>query len=229
MSTELAVKEYAVLQRADSIAEVVRTNLGASLLSLKDLTKITVPAAGALQWSVPSFKGDISTPNILGVLVNIQETRSFWRGAYTGEGNRPDCFSSDAVQGSGDPGGSCVSCEFAQWKSASVGKGQACKLKYTLFMVRGLDLLPVAIILPPTSVGPVRTYLAQLTQEGIPYYGVVTSLSLSQDKSSNGIKYSKADPRFVEQLDPEHTAKMATYSTELKELLQRQPLVEDDA
>src|SRR3990167_10027573 len=121
-STELELaKDYAIVAPDTDIRETVAENLGGATLSLGDLTRITVPAGGATAWEVPTLTGMESVKEVEGVVVFWSAQRAYWKEAFAGAGVQPDCSSSDAVTGYGNPGGACADCELAKWGSAKTG------------------------------------------------------------------------------------------------------------
>jgi hypothetical protein len=96
----------------------------------------------------------------------------------------------------GNPSGRCAACPMAEWGSKEGTNAQACKQMRLLFLLRTEDLLPLAVFLPPTSIGALRRYFMRLASKGIPYYGVLTKLTLEKTTNNNGIDYSRAVPEM---------------------------------
>ena len=106
-------------------------------------------------------------------------------------------------------------------KDGKPARGQACKATRLLFMVRPGDLIPIAVVAPPSSLKGVKTYFLRMASQSIPFYGVVTALSLEKDKNKDGISYSKIVPRLVARLDDAAKASMLAYSETIKPLVSR--------
>src|SRR5581483_3839785 len=181
MSQQIAKAESASVIQAfatdlATIHAAMSTNIGADGLSEFDLPRIRIPAGGGLQWVVPSLEGETSEAVIEGVIVLARDTRAYYAQPLgeSGGNQPPDCSSSDAVTGVGEPGGNCLRCPFAQYGSARDGHGQACKQIKQLFVLRGSLLLPEVISLPPTSLKAAKQYLLKLTSQGFPYFSVVS-------------------------------------------------------
>ncbi len=105
----------------------------------------------------------------------------------------------------------------AQWGSAGTdSKGQACKQMKFLFLIRETDILPILLVLPPTSIRPVERYLIRLTSQMVPYYGVVSRFTLESAQSSAGITYSRVVPSMVGKLNPEQMEKMKIITTSMR-------------
>ncbi len=79
-------------------------------------------------------------------------------------------------------------------------------------MIRPGDMLPICITCPPTSLGNVRKYFLRLAGATLPYYGVVTKLSLVQAVSKNGIKYAQIEPTKIGSLTKEQRASVKGYA-----------------
>lgn len=206
--------EFAVLTlETAQIQEIIATNLGGQGLTAFDLDRIKVPAGGSLSWSIPSLSGEEDAKEIIGVVIHHRPVRGYWKEKFAGAKNPPDCHSDDGISGFGSPGGACRKCPLAQYGTAinekgMPAKGQACKQMKFLFVVREGDILPILVVLPPTSLKPVERYLMRLTSQAAPFYGVVTRLTLERTKSSTGIDFSRVVPAMVGKLDQDQLAKM---------------------
>jgi len=203
-------------EEAKSLAETVKENVGSNgNMSVFDLDQVKVPAGGGVAWTVPSLKGDQEIRDLTGIIVAWHDGRSYWKEKFGGEGGPPDCASHDGVTGTGTPGGDCAQCPFAQFGSApgnkpgELGPGQACKQMRTLLMIREKDILPVTIMVPPTSVGAIRKYFLRLSSHGLPYYRVYSTLTLAKAKSQSGIVYSTVEIAMSSELTPEEAAKIS--------------------
>ncbi len=207
----------------DTVQAALSTNIGTGGLSEFDLPRIKMPAGGGLQWAVPTLEGEAMEPSVEGVIVLARDTRAYYSQpiSETGGSRPPDCWSADAVTGSGKPGGACLACPLALWDSAPGGRGQACKQIKQLFVLRGSLLLPEVVTLPPTSLKAAKQYLLKLTSQGVPYYAVVTRIGLERTKNSQGIAYSRAVLGFVRRLAAEEVERARQYHEMLKPLVQR--------
>ena len=78
----------------------------------------------------------------------------------------------------------------------------------TLFILRKDDILPLVVILPPSSLKVARKFFLRLASQGVPYYGVVVEITLEKDKSETGITYSKANLTLKSRLDAETIKKL---------------------
>ncbi len=180
------------LVSAKDVRALVETNQGGRL-DASQLDRIRIPAGGALAWEVPTLDGEESYKEIEGVIVHITYQNAYWATGIdeSGGGTPPDCAAIDAKTGLGNPGGDCAVCPLNQWGSDQRGsKGKACKNLMILFIQQPGAILPMAVILPPTSIKAAKKYFMRLTSAGIPYYAAVSVLSLEKAKNENGIAYS---------------------------------------
>jgi len=183
--------------------EVMRANLGGELPTPADFTRIRVPAGGGTTWEIPSIDGDPeSAKSIDGVIVYIARRRAYWASTnLTGE--PPQCASNDCITGIGNPGGACEKCPFNQFGSAtkgdgSMGRGKACKESKLIFLLRANQTLPDIVIVPPGSLRVIKSYQLKI---GVPYWSIVTRLSLERVQNKDGIAYAQIKPSRIGMLD----------------------------
>lgn len=223
------IEEYAIVAMGDSIADIMAENLGDDGLSEFSLDRIRIPAGGGIAFEIPTLEGSDSAKTIEGVVVGWKTVRGYYANAYDGSNNPPDCSSNDGEVGMGDPGGYCSDCPLNAWGSdPKGGKGKACAEKRMLFVLRKDDVLPIVIMVPPTSLKGIREYFRRLTSKAIPYYGVVTQFSLKKAQSSTNITYSELVPAFVAQLSAEDAAVMRGVAGQLKKSMSRIRATEED-
>jgi hypothetical protein len=175
-----------------SLSEALAENLGGESLTPSMLTQIKVPAGGATKWEIPTIEEETeSVREIEGVILSFSTSRAYWTNPNAGDRVPPICSSGDMVTGIGTPGGSCKTCPFAQFGSASTGRGQACKTKMIIFLVRPGETLPVAVNIPATSITAIKSYLMHLTVAKLPFYAVTTKLTLQKVENKGGQAYSQ--------------------------------------
>ena len=199
MANELVkATDYAVMKQSAKVQEVLRANLGGDKINQFDLDKITVPSGGGSAWEVPSLAGVETLNEIEGIIVGWKPVRSLYLTEYSGGSEPPDCSSDDGITGFGDPLGkgmeerrACAECPMNQWGSDTKGNGKRCAERRLLFVLRRNDQIPIMVVCPPTSLKNCKSYFLRLTQNNVPFYGVVTGLKLEKDKSQTGITYSK--------------------------------------
>lgn len=219
MSNELVkLENYAALQmNALELKEVLQENLGGEAISAFELDRVKVPSGGGTTWEVPTLEGVEDAKAIEGVVIYFKNQNAYWKEKYDGQNNPPDCVSNDGMVGIGTPGGDCAVCPLNAF--GSEGKGKACKNMRTLFILREGDVLPLVLTLPPTSLKDARKYFLRLASKGIPYYGVITEITLDKDKNENGITYSKAKLSLKGRLDPDTVKKLKAFQDSLKPAL----------
>jgi hypothetical protein len=213
-STQLVAKIFTVINGDDSTQLVAKifsaniTNVMAAMvanmegerLTAWDLDRIKVPAAGQTVWQIPTIKGLITEQRFPGVIVYSRRLRSYWKDLYSGGQNPPDCASMDCIVGVPSktgvlPGGECQKCAFAKFGSAvdQFGKpaaGQACKELRQLFVLTPYSKMPMMMVIPPTSLKPVKKYFYMLLGNEIHYQNALTIFSLGVTKTGKGIPYS---------------------------------------
>jgi hypothetical protein len=170
-----------------------------------DLVRVHVPPGGGTVWHVPGINGPEPVDQLEGVILYWCDTRALWHRAPEDDvpGTPPDCSSRDAITGVGNPGGSCRDCRFAEFGSASNGRGQKCRLTRELFFVREEDHIPLIIVVAPSSYRAVRQFTLSLRRIKKPHYHVLARLGLSAVLQP-GRNYSRIEPRFGGLVDPKH-------------------------
>lgn len=227
-----AVAEYAIMKiEPGKLAQTLRANTGPRGLREFDLDRVTVPTGGGRLWSVPSLRGQQSEEALEGIILHFQDGRAYYKEEYekTGGGTPPDCVSIDLEHGSGDPGGECAQCPFAAFGSKEKGgvaqRGQACGEHRVLFMIRKDNIIPMVIKIPPTSLGEARKFGLRLASSYIPYFAVVTRLTLVPDRNKSGISFSKVQFAMVEQLPDEAAKRVAALAAviapQMKEVMEK--------
>lgn len=215
---------YPVL--AGDVGEVLATmreNLGNEQITPFDLDRVTVPAGGQLAWTVPGVEGEEIVKELEGVILHQQLVRSYWKNSIDegGGGNPPDCYSPDSIKGIGDPGFECATCPFAQFGSDDRERGQACKQMRMIALLRPGMFLPTIVVVPPSSLKNTKQYLFRLAAKNTPVWGVVTKLTLEQDKNVDGIKFSRIKPEVVRVLNAEERQAMQAFVATIKPSLER--------
>lgn len=233
-------QQYAIAQMSqDEIQEILVENIGGGALSVSDLDRVKVPSGGALFWEVPSADGSQVVKQLNGIIVYWDDRRAYWPKSIDegGGGTPPNCsgrmvpletggkaWVGRGARWEGDTEGphDCGSCRFNQFNSAKggQGKGKACPERRLLAILTEDSILPLILNVPATSLGEIRKYMLQLAgRERVPYYGVVTSLSLVEDKNDGGIKYAKIVATKAAKLDATTLARIRSVVENLKPAL----------
>lgn len=239
--SELATtgSDFIVARERINVAEILSTNLADSGFNPNDLDAVRIPAGGILSWSVPSLDGEEMAKSVSAVIVGVQAVRAWWlKSLDEGSGNQPpDCSSPDAKIGFGDPlqtGKSgyyeCALCPNAEFGSSPKGGGQWCKEMRQVFILRPDDLLPIRLVLPPTSIKPFSRYLLRLSSYNRPYFAVVTRFTLTKTQSQGGIAYSQAAFERDRDLSEDEVATFRGYALSFSDFLSstKQPIKTSD-
>ena len=231
MATIKKVETFLALQsNVTDYLQTIKENMGNDKITERDLDRITVPLGGVLNWTVPTLEGEDSTKEIEGIIVYQTSPRAYWTtGMEVGGNTPPDCSSRDGVIGYGTPGGVCEICPLNQWGSVEGGAGKACKERRMLFILRPNALLPIVIQAPTTSLQTIRKYLWRLTSESLPYWEVITKLSLEKAQSSTGITFSRIVPKSAGPVPADQMEKLAEYRDAITPLIGAMDINRDEA
>ena len=225
------IETYMALQSdATNVLQTIRENIGNDRITDRDLDRIVVPLGGGLNWTVPTLEGEDSEKSLDGIIVHWTAPRAYWAtGMDVGGNTPPDCSSHDGEIGYGQPGGDCFICPLNQWGSAEGGGGKACKEKRMLFLLRASDLLPIVIQAPSTSIQPIKKYLLRLASQGLPYWSVMTSLSLEKGSNGAGIAFSRISPKSAGPIPEEQRGILAEYVQAIKPIIGNTGIDRDEA
>lgn len=225
MSSELvpvSASSYPVLASGQNIGEIIRNNLGGEQVTPADLTRIKVPAGGGTSWEVPGADGETEpVKTIEGIIVHTTRRRAYWPNTNP-SGEPPACVSTDCVTGHGNPGGRCQDCPFDQFGSqikqdGGAGRGKSCKESRLVFLLRAGMKLPDVVVVPPGSLKPAKQYLLKLS---VPYYAVLSRLTLDRAQNKDSIAYAQIHFRNVGMLDAEMAKGIMQYATELRSVFE---------
>jgi hypothetical protein len=206
-STELVVlsqDQYPALNEADPRVQLMLQNLGGESLAIADFNRIKVPsgvtANSTPRWTIESAAGGEVVDTIEGVIMHTSRRRAYWSNPNPSEAP-PDCSSNDMLAGVGNPGGSCIACPFNAFGSAANGHGKACKECRITFLLRKDQVLPDIVKIPPASLKNMRKYLMQLSQIGLPFFAVTTTLGLEKGTNADNTAYAKVTAKMSGKLD----------------------------
>lgn len=211
-----------IAEGAALVREVLDANLPGEQISPFDLERIKVPGGGSTSWQVHSMGEIQEAKELAGIIVHQKLVRAFWsKSLDEGGGNSPpDCYSDDSLTGHGTPGGDCLTCPFAEFKSdPKGGGGQACKQSRLLFLLREGEALPAVIALPPSSLKRAKSYLTGLISKRIPMTSLVTVFGLERDKNQDGINFARATLRAGDRLSPEAASAVRDYAAAMRPAL----------
>lgn len=201
----------------------LQENTGVEGLTDRDFPRIKVPAGGSTVWTVATLEGEIQVPMIEGVVVAWSNGRAYYVTKFgEGDGNRPpDCFSNNGLVGIGAPGGACVSCPLAQYGSAE-NNAQACRQFRSLFVLRGENMLPDVLVIPPTSVKLHRKFNLKLSSVGVPHYAALANFTLRRTKNAKGVAYSEVVFGVSRKLTQDEIGKAKQYADMFASIMQPQ-------
>jgi hypothetical protein len=220
---EVVTPEYPLLEAANmrDMLSVFRENVGDGGISTLELPRIQCPAGGALTWTIRTLEGEEDAKEIEGIVLSWRTARVYWEKPLGEGGGRrpPDCTSADGFFGVGRPGGKCIECPFAQFGSASKGRGQACKQVRQMLLVRPGEFLPHMISVPPTSLRNASQYFLMLLGRQMPYWTVTTRLRLERTQNEDGIAYARILFSVGRRLTPGEQTVLRPYQQEMRQLL----------
>lgn len=210
IATTTSSYEIVPVSGPNSPLEIIDANLNGKPLQVRHLTRVVMPGMGSTEWKVRTIEGTRSEESLTGVIIHQQTTRAYYRGAYSGGNDQPDCSSSDGITGSPGPNGEgptrCEHCPMNQWESAARGKGKACAEYVNLYLLPSGKALPLVVRISPGSLRRWDEFVQMLTGDLTRLDRVVVSLSID-DVSG----YPEAMFEVVDYLDDAQHAKVMDY------------------
>ncbi len=224
LPAKLGEGDYALFHVSpERVKSLIKSNIGNAGLSEFKLDQVKVPGTGVTTWSIETIRGEEETKELRGIIVAYKEPRAFWEDSFDSGGgdSAPDCSSADGITGVGNPGGACVTCEKAQFGTSikpdgTLGRGQACGQKRSLFLLRGRSLIPLVVSLPPTSLKGVESYFLRLLGEAYEFFAVETVMKLVKDKNREGTVYSRVEFAVGRELTEEEINAVEAYAGSLE-------------
>lgn len=190
--------EFALFKAGqDDVMELIRENLGDNGIEFSSLTGVSWPSSQNTAFNIETAEGPKAFRDLECVILRYRDGRVMWGSSFTeSTGHPPVCLSEDMRIGKGNPGGDCWQCPLSQWGSGrdtagNPTRGKACQERRRIFVMVPWSLLPIHINVPPTSLKALRQYFSKLIGLGLPYYSVVTKLSLKKTKNSEGTDYAE--------------------------------------
>jgi len=214
-SGALAVQEsgyMAALQAAD-FGAMLSDELDGLDLSFE---KIKIPSGGSTAFEIPDENGELApVKEFSGVILHQHALSMYYKSAYTGGSNPPDCGSYDGKVGAGDPGGECKNCPLNEF-GTGVNGAKACKNRRRLYILREGELFPVLLSLPTGSLKNYTEYLQRYLSKGLKPWQYVTRFSLKKAVNSGGIAFSQASFRKDRDLTKQELAVVAPFAEQIK-------------
>lgn len=208
---ELAVAENTALATTEDFAALVSEELD-GLGSIRFDT-VKIPSGGGIMFEIPG--DDPNNPDVakelVGVIVGRQAKNGYWASAFgQSEDAHPDCASADSKVGVDKFGEchDCATCPRNQFRAD--GSGKDCKNMQDLYILCENEMLPIKLVVPPTSIGNLRDYIAKrVITKGRRLHQVVTKMSLVKEKSRQNITYAKVVFAKVGDVNPDDAARIA--------------------
>lgn len=227
----LVTSEFAIIKLDQQIIqETVTDNLGDAGISAFTLPRVKVPTGGGLSWELPVLGDETASARTFdAVPIYFHGARRFYVKALkdrTPDDNpMPDCWSRDGVTGCGDFGAGhedarkCLGCPMNKWGSARAdGRGKRCAEQRYLYLLRKDDVLPVLLILAPSSLKAHTGFNVRLSQRAMPYWQVLTRFSLAKADGPSG-PYSTVEMSFVERVANTDHQRLREYQLSLKKFI----------
>lgn len=201
-----ATIDLPLLQNPDETLEVMAENLQ-QFKKKMHFNSLKVPSGGGLSFKTVGDDGKtIEVAKLTGIILDYFYYKGWWEIDFDkrkeDDDKRPNCYSKDFEHGSGchtasgiviPAGQICNSCKFGVWGSdRRGGKGKDCNDRIRIHILCQGDAFPTRIDLPVMSHGNFEDYIKLLTGKAKFLYGVVSEITLTNDKNKSGIEYSKA-------------------------------------
>jgi hypothetical protein len=140
----------------------------------------------------------------------------------------------------GNPNGTCKGCPMAEFGSSTKGAGTACKEQRMIFFLMEGKILPMLLIVPPTSLKPHRTFGVALIGERVkgpikgydpvtnkpkrhsPWFGARIALELEKDRNAEGQDFNRIKFQVVEKLDDDQMLVVGAYASFIEGLIAAQ-------
>lgn len=150
--------------------------------------RVKVPSGGSCAWEVPS--ADPEHPDVMttirGVILHSHDENVLYEEQDTSETNAPICHSNDGMTGIGTPGCRCEECPMNEFGTGRGGVGKACKNQKHVYIAMEGKMLPVLLVLPPTSRRPFIDYISALLSNAVVPSSVITEITLKKQTAKNG-------------------------------------------
>ena len=192
--------EYALLKKTpEQVRDVIQVNLEGQQVGVFDLERVRIPDGKTDFWTLPTVDGSEAVKEIEGVIVYRQAMRAMWMGNEI-DNSPPNCSSKNGEDGFGIRSAGedipspqeCKTCPLGQFGSADVGAGQKCKAVCAVFLLQADSILPILLMLPPTSLTAIKKYTLALARIDLTYFNVVSKIGLEKAKNPAGQEYNVA-------------------------------------
>lgn len=182
--------------------------------------RVRIPSAGSTSFEIPDPDGaeedTVSVKEITGVILYNHPAFGYYKDAYTGGNNPPDCGSFDGKTGEGNPGGICKDCPYNQFGSGQ-GQAKACKNRRMIYLLREGELFPITMSIPSGSLKSFTDYVKRQLTKGRKLSQIVTKITLKKATNATNIAYSQVVFTFVRVLDDREKTALAPVIEQVKE------------
>jgi hypothetical protein len=232
VSDDFAAK-YPAFAPDEEMAEMIADTLGDEDISIANLPRIRVPAAGGTQWAIVAGGEETYVKELKGTLVLVKPQRVFWIETEP-SGKAPDCSSSDGKvpnpggvfhpdgeRGEQNPTGLCANCPMSQKGSDPNPKnrGSWCKDQRLLFFVQEGQMFPSIVVAPPSSIREVTQFRMDLLNQRRALWSTEVALTLEKAANSASIEFARIKLRKTGEIDPDDAKAVKDYGDYIKVLV----------
>lgn len=195
-----------------------------------DLSKVTVPAGGAIAFEIEALEG-VEYVKSLDVVVAFQQANQrAWYAVPIDEGDGgspPNCTSEDGINGLGinDPDGDlegpkehhdCATCRWNVFGSdRGGGRSKDCSERMVFYCFGKDSLIPFILQVPSKSLKPAKRYALKMMGFGRNLTGIVTRLSLLKKETPQ--PHAVIEFNFIGDLTPEDKKRMGGVADDMRE------------
>ena len=178
-------------------------------------TKVRVPNGGVTEFEVDGE----DVKELVGVIVARVNENVYFDSPFGQGDDKPVCSSADGITGYDRCGNAipCKTCQFNQWGE----NGKPCTNKVNLYLLQSGELMPIQLVLPPSSIKYLRDYVGKkLLSKGLRPANVVTKITL--EKVKGNFTYSAVNFEMVEKLQGAEKESMRAYADAFAEYVKEQ-------
>lgn len=207
----LAVFEQQGVDLAE-VAAAVEEAAGHRGMTVRDFERIGLPGGKSKSFQI----GDAEQAEVVGAVLMDMNVRVYHAQPFgKGDGGPPECFSTDALTGHGNPGGDCETCPMNQWDTkvrddGTTGKGKACSERRLLVLFTPDCALPRTLSAPPGSLKHLRADFFRVAGQGIRPSLCLWSFYLTTEESG-GFAHPVVHAKMVRKLTEAELALIETY------------------
>lgn len=231
--TDEFAEKYPAIAPDEELAELLAESLGDDTLGVNDFPRVRVPSGGVLQWAVTEKGEETFVKTLSGVLVFHKPQRVMWL-EQEPSGKSPDCasndgkrpipgglFAPDGERGDQNPTGLCANCPMSQPGSDPnpKNKGTWCKDQKLLFLVQPGKMFPVVVVVPPSSLREIKSYMISLINDRTPWWQAEVELTLEEAANAAGIKFARIKAKPVGLLEVAEGKAVKDYGDYLKAMV----------